>query len=364
MTTGLLVINLTVFVLMLVFGAGLWHTDSSVPLAWGANFGPATQDGQWWRLITAMFVHFGFVHLLLNMWALWDIGRLVERLYGRLRFSVLYISSGILGNLLSLVVQGNQAVSGGASGAIFSLYGALLIFLWRERQQVERGEFKWLFGGAAVFTLLTLGMGQLVAGIDNAAHLGGLAAGACLGTLLARRWVPASPSSWRERWLAAILLATGISVLTSHVPPPIYLLGDELKAREAIRQFLTEDLRISQNLGSILAKGRGVGISFEELAGSIEASVTAEYQHSFDQLTAASPGTAAPSAKTLEALQTYASQRADASRELADGLRTQDPGKIRSALDKAKKAQTGVSVRSSAPSPPVKDQKTINEALP
>jgi rhomboid protease GluP len=364
LTASLLAINLTVFVLMLVFGAGLWHTSSSVPLAWGANFGPATQDGQWWRLFTAMFVHFGFVHLTLNMWALWDIGRLVERLYGRLRFSVLYITSGVLGNLLSLVVQGNQAVSGGASGAVFSLYGALLVFLWRERQQVERGEFKWLFGGATVFTLATLGMGQLVPGIDNAAHLGGLTAGACLGSLLARRWVPASPSTLRGRWLAAILLATGITVLITRIPPPIYLLGDELRAREAIRQFLTEDLRISQSWGSILAKGHGVGTSFEELAGSIDANVTAEYLHSFDQLTAASPGTAAPSAKTLEALQTYASLRADASRELADGLRTQDQAKIRRALDKAKKAQSTPSARPSAPSSLVKDQKTINKVLP
>ena len=149
-TTGLLVINVVVFLVMLVFGAGLWHSANGVQLAWGANFGPATLDGQWWRLFTALFIHFGLLHLALNILALWDIGRLVERLLGPTRFVLLYLGSGVIGNLVSLVVQGNQAVSGGASGAIFSLYGALLVFLWRERKQVNGTEFRWLFGGSVL----------------------------------------------------------------------------------------------------------------------------------------------------------------------------------------------------------------------
>jgi rhomboid protease GluP len=98
-----------VFLLMLAFGAGLWHAPNGVQLAWGANFGPATKDGEWWRLATAMFLHFGLVHLAMNMWALWDAGRLVERWIGHLRFAVLYLASGLAGNLVSLVVQGDRA---------------------------------------------------------------------------------------------------------------------------------------------------------------------------------------------------------------------------------------------------------------
>ena len=337
-TTGLLVINLLVFAVMLAFGAGLWHTNSGLQLAWGANFGPATQDGQWWRLFTALFIHFGIVHLGLNMWALWDVGRLVERLYGRLNFVVLYLASGVLGNLLSLVVQGNRAVSGGASGAVFSLYGALLVFLWRERKQVEPDEFRWLFGAASVFTLLTLGMGLVVPGIDNAAHVGGLLAGGLLGAVMARPWTAGSPSVVVGRWLAGLLLLASVALLVQRIPEPTYRFGEELRAREAIRAFLTEDQRISQKWDAILDSGRRNQATFDQLAGSIDTNVTAEYQHSFEQLMAASPGGAAPSAKTLAALQSYANLRADASRDLADGLRTKDVSKIRGALEPAKKA--------------------------
>lgn len=337
-TTGLLVINVVVFAVMLVFGAGLWHTNSGLQLAWGANFGPATQDGQWWRLFTALFIHFGIVHLGLNMWALWDVGRLVERLYGRFNFAVLYLTSGVLGNLLSLVVQGNRAVSGGASGAVFSLYGALLVFLWRERKQVERGEFRWLFGAASVFTLLTLGLGLVVPGIDNAAHMGGLLSGGLLGAVMARPWAMGSPSVVMGRWLAGVLLLAGTVVLVQRIPEPIYRFGEELRARDAIRAFLTEDQRISQKWDAILDSGRRNQATFDQLAGSIDTNVTAVYQHSFEQLMAASPAGAAPSARTLATLQSYATLRADASRDLADGLRTKDVNKIRSALQQAKQA--------------------------
>ena len=358
LTCALLAINLLLFVLMQADGAGFWHNSSSVPLAWGASFGPATQDGQWWRLVTAQFVHFGLLHLGLNMWALWDVGRLVERPYGPLRFGLLYLGSGLVGNLLSLAVQGNQAVSGGASGAIFGLYGALLVFLWRERGQVDRRDFSWAFGVAVIFTLTSLGLGWLIPGVDNAAHLGGLVAGACLGTLLARRWLPDSPAPLRERWLAAVALTSGIAALLTHLPAPLYLMGEERRAREAIQQFLVIDQQLSQRWNQLMTVRLGgpghARVSFDQLASRIQTSITSVYDNSFKQLAAARPTTAAPSAKTLEALQNYAGLRAEASRELADGLRRQDQGKILAALEKARKAHT--SARAPAASgPPAPD---------
>lgn len=338
-TATLLAINVGVFVLMLLAGAGFWHTPNGVQLAWGANFGPATQDGQWWRLFTALFIHFGVVHLVLNMWALWDVGRLVEQLYGRWRFAVLYVVSGLLGNLVSLVLHGNEAVSGGASGAIFSLYGALLVLLWRERRNVEPGEFRWLFGGAVLFSSLMLGVGFFVQGIDNAAHGGGLLAGALLGLVLAQPWGGQAHAPPRKLACAtAALIVLGTAALVWRLPEPSYRLSEEQKARDAIQQFLGEDQRTSRRWGSLLANSSRNGQSFDELAGQIDTDIAAVYERSFEQLEAAQPGGAAPSAHRLEQLQMYANERAEAARELSQGLREQDTDQIKRALDHARRA--------------------------
>jgi rhomboid protease GluP len=172
---------------------------------------------------------------------------------------------------------------------------------------------------------------------------------------MARPWTLSSPGVVRGRWLAGILLVAATVVLVQRIPEPIYRFGEELRAREAIRAFLTEDQRISQKWDAILDSGRRNQATFDQLAGSIDTNITAVYQHSFEQLMAASPGGAAPSAKTLATLQSYATLRADASRDLADGLRTKDVNKIRSALEQAKQApalaQAQKTPASAAPAP-------------
>ncbi len=337
-TVTLLAVNILVFLAMLLNGGSLWHGSTAVPLQWGANFGPATQDGQWWRLGSALFLHFGVIHLLLNMWALWDVGRLIEQLFGRWRFIALYLGSGIIGNLLSLAIQGNQAVSGGASGAIFSLYGALLVFLLRERRQVDPGEFRWLFGAASAFIVLALVMGLLVPGIDNAAHLGGLVAGALWGLVLARRWTHRSPHPRATRTIAAAVLVAATTALVVNIPAPSYRLGEELRARQAISQFLQQDQRISQQWETILGQGQKDKLSFDQLAGRIDDTVTTPYQQSFEQLSGLHLDAAAPSAPTLEALRAYAARRTDASQAMAEGLRDRDAEKFRKALESARQA--------------------------
>jgi rhomboid protease GluP len=351
LTHLLLAVNVIVFVAMLSQGASLWHTSTGLQLAWGANFGPATQDGQWWRLATAMFIHFGMLHLGMNMWALRDVGRLVERLYGPWRFAALYLGSGVLGNLLSLVVQGNQAVSGGASGAIFGLYGSLLVFLWRERRQVDPQEFRWLFWTATVFVTLIFAMGiWLVPGIDNSAHAGGFAVGALLARVLAKPWTSLSPRSRSGAGMALTLLVVGAGWLTWHIPPPRYLLHDELRVQQAIQNFSLADQRISQQWNEILSMAPAQRLSFEQLAGRIESTVTAGYAQTFEQLVAATPGSQAPSAAVLGTVQAYASQRVQVSRDLVAGLRSNDPQKIRDALRQAQGQGAGASTPRAATS--------------
>ena len=351
-TVALLAANILVFLAMIASGASWWHTSTTIPLQWGANFGPATQDGQWWRLGSAMFVHFGIIHLAFNMWALWDVGRLVEQLFGRWRYLALYLGSGVVGNLVSLAIQGNRAVSGGASGAIFSLYGALLVFLWRERRQVHPSEFRWFFSAASIFIVFALVMGLLIPGIDNAAHLGGLVCGALLGVAMARRWTIQSPRSRSSRVLASATLVMALAVLVANIPAPSYRMGEELRARQAISQFLAQDQHISQQWETILGKGQAKALSFDQLAGRIDRAVTAPYQHSFEQLSALSLDPAAPSAQTLDVLRAYAALRSDASQALSEGLRDRDPVKIRKALESARQAPVlarGIAAGASAP---------------
>lgn len=337
LTLLLIATNLLVFALMLGYGAGIWHTSNNVQLAWGANFGPATQDGEWWRLGSALFLHFGLLHLAMNMLSLWDSGRLVERIYGPARFVLIYFCSGLAGNLLSLVTQGGHAVSGGASGAIFGVYGALMVFLWRERRHLNPAEFKWLFWGAVGFSVVTIVLGLQVTGIDNAAHIGGLLAGILSGAVLAQPFQTGS-SVGRSRWLAASVLGLSLTWLITHIPEPRYRWSEEILARDEINEFIGEDARISARWGAIIGRARAEGATFDELAGRIESEVSSPYAQSFEQLTKLRLSAAAPSAATLDSLRNYAELRRDASRALAEGLRANDMAQIQKALEQARQA--------------------------
>jgi rhomboid protease GluP len=336
-TLLLIAANVLVFVTMLGFGTSLWHSDNSVQLAWGANFGPATKDGEWWRLGSALFLHFGIFHLAMNMLSLWDSGRLVERMYGPARFVLIYFCSGLSGNLLSLIAQGDNAISGGASGAIFGIYGALMVFLWRERGRLHPGEFKWLFWGAVGFSVVTIVLGFQVTGIDNAAHIGGLLAGILSGIVLTRP-VEAGAATGFSRWLAAGALSLSLALLITHIPAPRYRWSEEMLARGEISEFIGEDARISARWGAILSRAHEESTTFDDLAGRIESEVSSPYAQSFEQLTKLNLSTAAPSAAALESLRSYAELRRDASRALVEGLRAKDLARIRKALELATQA--------------------------
>jgi rhomboid protease GluP len=315
--------NLLVFGLMLGNGAGLWHAQNNIQLAWGANFGPATQDGQWWRLGSALFLHFGLIHLTMNLWALWDGGQLVERMFGHLRFIIIYLASGLCGNLLSLVIQGNEAVSGGASGAIFGVYGALLVFVWRERQQLNPGEFRWLFWGGLGFSAVSITLGLIIPGIDNSAHIGGLVAGCLLGMLFGRALTASNPWRWQDRVLSGSLLAGVIIYLATHIPPPAYRWSDELAARQEISQFLSEEVSIQTKWQDIIRQDRERSLSLDQLATRVESEITEYYDDSLEQLSQLQISPAAPSAATIESLRTYTEKRRDTSQALANQLRAQ-----------------------------------------
>jgi rhomboid protease GluP len=203
------------FAVMLLSGVSLFHPTSAQLLYWGANFGPFTLGGQWWRLPASIFLHIGIAHLLLNMWCLWNLGALAERLWGHTRFAALYLFAGAMGGLVS-VAWHPFVVGAGASGAIFGVAGALIIrFTIPAREggagavfPIPRAAGKGMLGSLLVFAGYNLVYGFLQPGIDNAAHIGGLAAGLVMGLLLIRR-----PKSRHLLLLAATaLLVTGVLV--------------------------------------------------------------------------------------------------------------------------------------------------------
>jgi membrane associated rhomboid family serine protease len=184
-TNALVFLNAAMFALLLIVGARFWNAQPELLAAWGANSTPLTTNGQSWRLISAMFLHGGFVHLLLNMWTLWGVGRLTERLYGNALFAAIYLCAGVIASLSSIAWR-PFIVTVGASGAIFGVLGACLAFFLRSRMHVPRS-IAWRHGVAtAVFILFNLVSGFMSEGVDNAAHVGGLLAGFVLGLLLAR----------------------------------------------------------------------------------------------------------------------------------------------------------------------------------
>ena len=331
-TQLLIAINLIVFIAMLGGGADIWHSSNGVQLDWGANFGPAVQDGEWWRLGSALFLHFGVIHLALNLLALWDSGQLVERMYGHARFTGIYFSSGLAGNLLSLATNEGSAVSGGASGAIFGVYGALLIFLWRGRINIHPHEFRWLFWGAAGFAVITIALGLSVTGIDNAAHIGGFMTGIMGGIVLAQT-DKVRAVSLHTRLFTGGIFALLIGVLIGQVPEPTYRWSEEVLVRKEIGEFLRDDVAIRDTWQNILNEGKQDDVSFNQMAGRIDTSVGDRYEESFEQLSNLPHNPALPSAATVEVLRHYAERRRDASRALAEGLRAGKPAQIMDALE-------------------------------
>lgn len=171
---------------LLAWGSGQDAVRRSYQLvAWGSNLGRLTLSGQWWRLFTSMFLHGSLLHLAFNMFALWQVGRLVERIFGSLRFAWLYLLAGLAGSLAS-VLWNSHVNSVGASGAIFGIIGGLLAFIGRENSGVPPTVVGDLRGSIGPFLLFNLSAGFLYPHTDNAAHIGGLVGGYLAGHLLAR----------------------------------------------------------------------------------------------------------------------------------------------------------------------------------
>ena len=181
-TLALLAANVLVFLVLSATGS---TEDSSFMLAHGACYTPAIMQGEYYRLFTGMFLHFGLIHLLYNMICLTALGDLLEKEAGALRFLAVYLLGGLAGNLLSLALdlsglRGMYTVSAGASGAVFAVIGGVLWIVIRRKGQFGRISLQRMM----VTVVLMVMQGFTQGGIDNAAHVGGLIAGFVLAAML------------------------------------------------------------------------------------------------------------------------------------------------------------------------------------
>ncbi|TCK75364.1 rhomboid family intramembrane serine protease [Acidipila rosea] len=210
-------INCLVFLGMLLTGVSMTSPTPEQLLVWGADYGPFVLVlGQWWRLVTAMFVHVGLLHLATNMWCLWNLGLLGEPLLGPFGMFAAYLLTGIAGNLLSTAVHpgvhgGPQGIVGaGASGAVFGLAGVLIILLKSPLLPLPQAEVGRLRRSVIWFAVLNfvIGAGTWVARtrlqIDNMAHLGGFLSGLAFGIPLVPRIGAARAQFLRRRWIATV----------------------------------------------------------------------------------------------------------------------------------------------------------------
>lgn len=180
----IVLMNVVVFLVLSVMGD---TQDAVFMLNHGASWEPYILEyGEYYRLVTCIFLHFGIDHLFYNMLLLIFLGDSLEQIVGKLRYLAIYLLGGVAGNIVSVWVSAgteNYAVSAGASGAIFAVVGALLWIVIRNGGRLKGYSSQRLFLMAA----LTIVNGLTTTGVDNMAHIGGLAAGFLLGMLLYRK---------------------------------------------------------------------------------------------------------------------------------------------------------------------------------
>jgi membrane associated rhomboid family serine protease len=217
MTTALIGANTLMFLVGVMLGGGVMIPNPDALIKLGTDFTPYTLDGQWWRLLTSTFIHFGLLHVALNMWALYMFGRMTERIFGSIRFLAIYLLSGIAASVASLLWH--PVVNGaGASGAIFGVLGALLAFFVKKGGGAPPSVVRNLRTSTLVFVAYSLLNGARHFGIDNAAHIGGLCSGFVLGYILSRPLAAdRDQRPWTQQWVATAVACGGAAVAVSYL---------------------------------------------------------------------------------------------------------------------------------------------------
>lgn len=269
-TPLLFYVNVALFVAMVISGVSLMTPTGFSILEWGANFGPLTLTGDWWRTITCNFIHIGLIHIVMNMYALLYIGGYLEQLIGKRRLLVSYLLTGLFAALSSLMIH-PETISAGASGSIFGLYGIFLAFLIFH-QRIEKGQRKSLLYSIGFFVIYNLMIGAREEGIDNAAHVGGLVSGLLLGGVylsIERYASKRNPKviSYIAEGVFALIFVFLLAGQTSNLPSDyteIRNLWDEGTLEEYVQEAIAEEDVPEENTSNLIGNDKSLGNGMRE----------------------------------------------------------------------------------------------------
>ena len=210
-TYSIIGINIVIYIFSAFFSQDMIDMDMQTLVDMGALYGPFTVlKGEWWRLFTAMFLHGGMTHLLMNMFSLYLIGRGVEMYFDTRSYLIIYLFSGLLGGLASLYMHPNS-VGIGASGAIFGVFGALAGFFLAHRDKIE-AHSKAFMKDFAIVLGINLVLGLSIPSIDVSAHIGGLIIGLIGGFVISKdpKWI------WAYSGAMLIMMIAVMQYLPNH----------------------------------------------------------------------------------------------------------------------------------------------------
>ena len=274
-TMALVALNAGVFIGM-VFGTGAM-ADPATLVAWGGNVGPVTTNGEWWRLVTAMFVHTGFWHLVISIAGFAQLGIMLERLVGHVAFAAVYLAAGVFASVVSLFSFPLE-VSVGSAGAIFGVYGLLMAsIVWglieRSPLTIRLAALKPLAPAAGIFMLYAVATSR-----GNGAELAGLVPGLVCGLVLARRMSERKPPAVRIAAAAAVAFA-----IAAVLAVPLRGMTD---ARPEIARVIAFEERTALAYQAAVNQFKLGAINAEALARVIERTIVPDLQGVLTRVTA------------------------------------------------------------------------------
>ncbi|MGO9113684.1 MAG: rhomboid family intramembrane serine protease [Thermoguttaceae bacterium] len=297
-------------------------------IAWGANYGLRTLGGQWWRLVTYLFLHGGPFHILMNMWVLWDVGQLMERLVGRTAMAMIYFLAGIAGGMASVAFH-PSVLSVGASGAVFGVIGALFGLLLHARDAVPPARLQQLRSGIIAFVIFNVIFGLSAQGIDVPAHAGGAIAGLLAGLIV----LPArSPGHWLRLGLLTFV-GTGAILLGARLLPP------PPRDFEAVfREYPEKARQIFREYSGLVKKRSQGDLSARAFADQLESNVVVPWRELATEMTDAIKER--PGASQQGKFEQYLRLQQESFEDLLAAVREGDNERFNQAREKAEAAET------------------------